>query len=443
MLFGCGEGFYLTDEKRCPMSIDDDSIDDILDAISDVSERDVSREDVEKELRRFLEYGVPLDHAKETLIKKFVSSERALVADLRPDLGSVNLLCRVVNVNPKDVTVRGEIRRIFYGIVGDESGTVPFTAWKDFEIEKGDVVEISNAYTREWQGDVRLNFGDRTKVEKTDESRLPGSSFEPKEYKIRDLRSGLGPVEVTARVLEMSGREVEVDGEKKKVFSGVVGDDTGKAQFTSWHDFRLKKGDVVRICGGYVKCWKGIPQLIFDDKAVVEKVDSDRVLMEDIRTQRLPLHELVEKRGALDVEVEGTVIKIQEGSGLVERCPDCNRVLQRGKCGVHGDVEGVADLRIKLVIDDGTGAVGGVIARDLTESLLGKSFDELKELEKSYDGAMVEEINNALFARRIILRGNALGDEFGTTIIVKDARLVDVDVRAESERLSEELEELL
>ena len=38
--------------------------------------------------------------------------------------------------------MKGEPRTIFYGILADESGSIPFTAWHDFNIEKGDVVEI-------------------------------------------------------------------------------------------------------------------------------------------------------------------------------------------------------------------------------------------------------------------------------------------------------------
>lgn len=424
-------------------------IDDILEAISDSSEK-VTREELEKEFKKFLEYGVPLDHAKQTLIKKFggsyvsPSTERTLVVDLKPNQNSVNLLCRVITINPKDVTIKGEERRIFYGILADESGTIPFTAWTDLGIERGTVIEISNAYTREWQGDTKLNLGDRTKVEKTDESKVPESSLEPKEYKVEDLRSGLGAVEVTARILEINEREVEVDGQKKSVYSGTLGDETGKAQYTSWHDFKLKEGDVVKISGGYVKSWKGIPQLTFDEKATVEKVDASKISKNDIKIRRLPLHELVERYGALDVEVEGTVIQIREGSGLVQRCPECNRVLQGSDCSIHGTVKGVSDLRIKLVIDDGTGAVSGIINKDSTEKLLGKTLDELaKMLEKSEDkNIIVEEINNTLFAHRINLQGNALGDEFGITIIAKDVKLADIDVEAESEKLSKELEEL-
>ena len=227
-------------------------IDDILNALGEKSNKEVSRDDLEKELTKFMEYGVPLDQAKQILIKKYGgvavltssggSSERKLISNLEPNEKSVKLLCRVITVNPKDITVKGDNRKIFYGILGDESGTIQFTAWNsDLEIEKGDVVEISNAYTREWQGAVQLNLGDRVKINKTDKDKLPESAFEPREIKVKDLHSGIGAVETTVKIIEIKEREAEVEGVKKKVFSGIIADETGKAQFTSWHDFKIKE----------------------------------------------------------------------------------------------------------------------------------------------------------------------------------------------------------
>ena len=157
----------------------DSHIDDILNALKDNSEIEVTRETLKNELSKFMEYGVPIDQAKQTLIKKYggqatfssseQSSERKLISELEPNERSVNLLCRVIAVNPKEITVKGDDRKIFYGILGDESGTISFTAWSsELDIEKGDVIEISNAYTREWQGSVQLNLGDRVNIKKTD-----------------------------------------------------------------------------------------------------------------------------------------------------------------------------------------------------------------------------------------------------------------------------------
>ena len=423
-------------------------VDDILNAVNDVSEKKISRVEVEKQLNRFIEYGVPLEQAKETLVKKYggavfkspSSLERVLISDLKPNQRNVKILAHVVAVNPKEVTVKGETRKIYYGILEDESGTVPFTAWNDIDLKKGDIVEITNAYTREWQGLVQLNLGDRVRVEKTEKSRLPKSAFEPKQVKVKDLRSGMGRVDVTARVLDVNERDVEVNGETRKVFSGVISDETGKAQFTCWHDFKLKKGEVYRITGGYVKSWKGIPQLTFDSNASVKKLDKSKILKGELQLVKMPLHELIEKRGALDVEVEGTVIDIRSGSGFVMRCPECNRVLQNNRCSIHGEVEGKPDLRVKLVLDDGTGAVDSVLNKELSEKLLGKTLDECKKMGED---ELINEINNKFFAHRVTLRGNALSDEFGTTVIAKEADFVEVNVREDAEKLSEELGGLL
>jgi len=422
-------------------------INDILEILADSSEKKVTREELEKEFKKFLEYGVPIEHAKQTLLKKFggnfvpTSTERSLLADIVPNQKSINVISRVVTINPKNVTIKGEDRKIFFGILADESGTIPFTAWNNFDLEKGDVVEISNAYSTEWQGAIKINLGDRTKIEKTDDSKVPESSIEPKEYKIKDLKSGLGSVEVTARILQINQREVDVNEVKKKVFSGTIGDETGKAQFTSWHDFKLEEEDVVKITGGYVKSWKGIPQLTFDEKATVKKLDSSKIEKKDISAKKLPIHELVEKYGALDGEVEGTIIQIKERSGLVHRCPECNRVLLNNECNIHGAVKGVTDLRIKLILDDGTGAITGIINRELTEKLLGKTLKEL-EKTKTDEKLIFEDINKTLFAHIIKIRGNALGDDFGVSIIAKDVGLADFDIVSESERLIQELEGL-
>jgi len=421
-------------------------VEDILNALKNDSSKEVTREELEKELAKFMEYGVPIEQAKQTLIKKFggvavLSSGRKLISDLLPNERSVNLLCRVIAVNPKEITVKGDNRKIFYGILGDESGTISFTAWNsNLELEKGDVVEISNAYTREWQGSVQLNLGDRVRIEKTDKEKLPESAFKPREVKIKDLRSGIGAVDVTARILEMKEREATVGEETKKVFSGLLADETGKAQFTSWHDFKIKEGDVLRIIGGYVKSWKGIPQLTFDDKATVKKVDKSKVPKKDLQSRKMPLFTLIEKRGALDIEAEGTVIEIRPGSGIITRCPECNRAIENNQCGIHGKVNGKSDLRLKLVIDDGTGSVGSVLNKELTEKLLGKTIEECKKMSED---ALVEKINKTLFARKISIQGNALGDEFGTSLIAKNVKFVDFDMDEEAEKLSQEVEELL
>ncbi len=236
----------------------------------------------------------------------------------------------------------------------------------------------------------------------------------------------------------MTTREVEANGQKKTVYSGLIGDETGKAQFTAWHDFSLKEDMVIKVSGGYVKTWKGIPQLSFDEKSAVETVDADIIPKKEVKTQRISLSELVDRNGALDIEVEGTIIEVRRGSGVVLRCPDCNRVLLETGCPTHGQVTGIPDVRLKLTVDDGSGSIGTILGRPQTEKLLGKSLSELQEQAATLE----ETLSKTLFGHRLLVAGNALGDNFGVTIIAHDASLHDFDITKEAEAITEQLEDL-
>ncbi len=80
--------------------------------------------------------------------------------------------------------------------------------------------------------------------------------------------------------------------------------------------------------------------------------------------------------------VEGALVDIQSGSGLIKRCPeeDCTRVLQNGRCSEHGQVEGEFDLRIKGVLDDGETVTEVIFDREATEELTGMGLEEAKDM---------------------------------------------------------------
>ncbi|KAB1197450.1 MULTISPECIES: replication factor A [Haloferax] len=92
--------------------------------------------------------------------------------------------------------------------------------------------------------------------------------------------------------------------------------------------------------------------------------------------------------------VEGALVDIQSGSGLIKRCPeeDCTRVLQNGRCSEHGNVEGEFDLRIKAVLDDGDEVQEVIFNREMTEELTGIELDEAKQMAMdALDTTIVEE----------------------------------------------------
>lgn len=429
-------------------------IDDVFRVLKDK----VEKEEIERELKQYLtEYRIPLSTAKQMLVRKYGGSPSELglgvqktIEELESNESSVDLLAKMIAVNHKEVNVGGEKKKIAYGILGDQTASVTFTAWdiQDWKFQKGDVVKVQNAYTKEWRGKPQINIGDRTIIKLEPKDALPKfvatPVSNPMNFQVKDLREGVSNVSLMARVLTMEERIVEVNGEEKTVYSGLMADETGKVQYSAWHDFNLKVGDVIKIEGGYVKSWRGIPQLGFDERAKVELLGKDKMPpLDDLAINQVyQIEELLDRGGAVDVTIEGVIIDIRRGSGLIFRCPECKRVLQKGVCRIHGEVDGTADLRIKAVLDDGTGALTAIMGRSITESLLGKDVEECKKMAKEAldQGVISDELENLLIATPIRITGDATIDDFGIMLISKNAEMMGIDVQKEARALLEELE---
>ena len=111
--------------------------------------------------------------------------------------------------------------------------------------------------------------------------------------------------------------------------------------------------------------------------------------------------------------VEGALVDIQSGSGLIKRCPeeDCTRVLQNGRCSEHGQVEGEFDLRIKGVLDDGETVTEVIFDREATEELTGMSLEEAKDMAMdALDTTVVaEEMGEDVLGRYYRVTGPTFG----------------------------------
>ena len=129
--------------------------------------------------------------------------------------------------------------------------------------------------------------------------------------------------------------------------------------------------------------------------------------------------------------VEGALVDIQSGSGLIKRCPedDCTRVLQNGRCSEHGQVEGEFDLRIKGVLDDGETVTEVIFDREATEELTGMGLEEAKDMAMdALDTTVVaEEMADDVLGRYY----RVTGPTFGRYVLVDEMeRPGQVDVES-------------
>jgi replication factor A1 len=433
--------------------------------IARVLEGKVKEQDIEKDLDNYLNvYRMSLEASKRHIVRKYggdpnslTKGERKLLSQLGLSEQSVDLLVRVMSSSTREVTVSGSPKTILSGIMADENGgTVKFTVWdvSKADLKAGENYLIRYAYTKEWNGQPEVHLGNRVVVElrPQDEVQVPegmavpevgGGYSAPIVAKVSELRENMNNVTLTACILSMKSREVETPTGKKAMYTGIMADETGKVEFTAWHDFDLKEGEVVTITNAYVKGWKGIPRLSFGEKAQVSRPKVKFPSQQELsQASKKTIAELERSGGAADVVVHGTVVDIKKGTGLIFRCPECNRVVQKGVCQVHGKVHQVPDLRIKLVVDDGSSAMTAVMKKDVTEGLTGvtlkEALDEAREtMDPEFVGRRFEEL---LLAKPVELRGNVISDDYGLSMNVSEAKIVFQDVKTEAEVLLSKIE---
>ncbi len=415
----------------------------------------IDDEQLEVELNKYLnDYHVDITAAKRGIIRKyggtdpgFASSSNASkkIADLNGSEQNVDVLAKIVYVENKNITVKGLNKTIVSGIMGDDTGTASFTVWEPgpVQLEKGSVYNFRNCYCKLWNERVQINIGNRGRVEPAGDIALDvpntGASLTSSDVQIGDIREGMGNVNVTGKIVSVESRKINSRGEEKVVYSGIIADETGKVQYSAWHDFDLKEGEVISAKNCYIRAWKGIPQLNIGDRAVVDRVDKDMKVEagDSLKTAA----EITRIGGGLDITMEGVIVDLKNGSGLIKRCPHCNRSVMNGSCMTHGTVEGVPDLRLKVVVDDGTGAIGAIINRADTEKLTGVSMNAALGLASARgEGIVVRELMGRILLKKVRITGNVMSDDYGPSMIVRSASPVEINVIVEAEKLLDEVE---
>jgi replication factor A1 len=192
-----------------------------------------------------------------------------------------------------------------------------------------------------------------------------------------DIRSGGGGTEemnvedvdedemwlgLTAKVVDLWDPRSDAVGQV-----GLLGDETGTIKFTKWADSdlpELEEGKVYRLGNLVSDEYQGDYSVKLNRTTTVEEVDEEIEVGDDT------------------AEIEGALVDIQSGSGLIKRCPEegCTRVLQNGRCSEHGEVEGEFDLRIKGVLDDGQEVHQVILDEEATEEFTGIGLQEAQDM---------------------------------------------------------------
>ncbi|MBW6470383.1 MAG: replication protein A [Methanosarcinaceae archaeon] len=325
-------------------------------------------EDIEERLDKLAnKFKVPMDEAKRSVVNYFLKEHDIARSDFytSQDYGE----SPVVNVaditeDGKWVSVRVKITQIWdndhesisqVGLAGDETGTIKFTKWIGAELpdmEEGKCYLITNVVSKEWNGRINIDLN------KT-------SSIKEIEGEIEVVQSVIGSESPQVNITDITenGKWVSIRGKVTQIWDndhesisqvGLVGDETGTIKFTKWIGAELpdmEEGKCYLITNVVSKEWNGRINIDLNKASSIEEIDEDI----DVRIS--------------NITFTGVLVDIQSGSGLIKRCPECNRSLTKGACTEHGKVDGVYDLRIKAVLDDGVITQDALLNRELTENI--------------------------------------------------------------------------
>jgi len=239
-----------------------------------------------------------------------------------------------------------------------------------------------------------------------------GSGGANPEVAIEDIEENEQWLDMTAKVVDLWEPGHESIGQV-----GLLGDETGTIKFTAWASSdldALEEEKVYRLSNVVTDEYEGRFSVKLNRTTTIEELD------EEIE---------VGENGA---EVEGALVAIQSGSGLIKRCPeeDCTRVLQNGRCSEHGDVEGEFDLRIKGVLDDGTEVHEVIFDQEATENLTDTTLEEAKQT--AMDALDTEVVADEMRAQTLGRYYRVRGPRMGRYVLADDVEELDGPTDTES-----------
>ena len=407
----------------------------------------VDKQEVKSKLETLAEYNVPMDEAAQSVRREYgdggsgstVISEKQ-ISEITPDDGNVSTTVRVLSVGKRSIQYNGERHVIFEGELADETGKISYTAWEDFGLEAGETLAIGNAGVREWEGNPELNLGESTDIERV-ETELSVPYDIGGESTLETLEPGDRGVTVEVTVIECESKTIDGRDGETEILSGVLGDETARLPFTDWEPRpAVAEGNSIRIEDTFVREFRGAPSVNISEFSTVTEVEHSISVAKS--APRKQIGDAVASGGLFDVEVVGNIVAVRDGSGLIERCPECGRVIQNGQCRAHGEVDGEDDLRVKAILDDGTGTLTAVLDKELTAEIYGGGLDKAREHARdAMDREVVADaIRQSIVGREYRVRGSLSVDEYGANLDATAFESYEVDPAEQATALLTEVQ---
>ncbi|MBI32046.1 MAG: hypothetical protein CMB72_05675 [Euryarchaeota archaeon] len=339
--------------------------------------------------------------------------------------GPVSLVARVIASRPDQIVKRdgsGTIE-VVRGRLADNSGQMSFLCWGEFNHEVGSLLRFEGANIRRFRDTPEINFSDRTKIEVFRDASFPDMDAlaSQTQTSIEDIRDGMRGVDITVQIESIETRTFLREGEERSLTSVRVLDPSGRCKMTIWSPIELEPGQVVSVQEARIRAFQGTPDITVDDAAQVTILDESpwEKIDPESHVVRVPLNELRNSGSRDGIQTEGEVLVVRDDCGILLRCPDCRRVLRDGVCPENDAVvDGVEDLRLRFVIDDGLATANVVVGRSASEKFLATEMSSIQSrVNEEGPSGFVKELQSRLFGLRLSINGRAIVDDRGVMIM--------------------------
>ncbi|HLH86214.1 MAG TPA: replication protein A [Thermoplasmataceae archaeon] len=345
--------------------------------------------------------------------------QKANIYELKAPSENVTVVAKILSLNPRVIkNDRGETL-YYYGLIGDSTGSIPFTAWSfPSGIKVGDVVEIRRGSLKDYKGSTRLYLDSRSEV-----ILHPEESIEVKAsyrlVKIGEIKPGMRYISLKAVATSVSSRDLSRDDQKITMFYGRLEDDTGSIRFTSF-GVPIEQGDQLFIEGASVREFRGSLQVSINDRAKVARTTLDFEIGSHIKN----IGEITAPVGG--VELFAVAVSLGEKSGLVYRCSQCRNRLDEIRCPDHPDAPILYDIFAYFTVDDGTGSILCTAGSGALLKLIGIKSDEFTPSNRSISKrSVIEMLQKNILGNGLVITGDVVSGTGGLSVRGRDISHID------------------
>jgi replication factor A1 len=221
----------------------------------------------------------------------------------------------------------------------------------------------------------------------------PQSGSDSQPVKIKDITKDGQWISLNAKVVQLW------ENEKASISQiGLLGDETGTIKFVAF-----TKSDLPLLEEGKSYHFSNLVTDSYQGRFSVKLNKTSLITpAEDIEV------------ASNDIVMTGAIVDVQSGSGLIKRCPECNRPLNKGVCVDHGKQDGEYDLRVKAVLDDGKTAQDIILNQEMTYKVTGIDVKIAKKMAMdAVDPQVVmDEIKRIMLGKYYTVKGRVAGGRY-------------------------------